>query len=110
MPVTKKMPSEVGNADCLCRGLELFERLVGVNRTSSDAKIASHLHPRTRSAAETRSAASYPRLPGESDDDYGAFWASRTCFGLRPLPPKSMSGPSLPRASEGQAARLCERR
>ena len=31
------MPSEVGNADCLCRGLELFERLVGVNRTSSEA-------------------------------------------------------------------------
>src|SRR5437016_3958361 len=34
MPVTKKMPGDVGNADCLCRGLELFERLVGVNRTS----------------------------------------------------------------------------
>src|SRR5438094_9773325 len=34
MPVTKKMPGDVGNADCLCRGRELFERRVGVNRTS----------------------------------------------------------------------------
>jgi hypothetical protein len=90
VPMTKKMPSDVGNANSLCHGLERFKRLVGVNRTRSEAvqEPASHPHPRARSAAETRSAASYPRLPGESDDDYGAFWASRP-----PLPPKSMCGP-----------------
>jgi hypothetical protein len=37
VPVTKKMPSGVGNTDSLCRGLERFKRLVGVNRTRSEA-------------------------------------------------------------------------
>jgi hypothetical protein len=37
LPMTKKMPSDVANADSLCRGLERFKRLVGVNRTRSEA-------------------------------------------------------------------------
>jgi hypothetical protein len=35
LPVTKKVPSDVENADFLCRGLERFKRLVGVNQTRS---------------------------------------------------------------------------
>jgi hypothetical protein len=37
VPATRKLASDVGNADSLCCGLECFKRLVGVNWTRSEA-------------------------------------------------------------------------
>ena len=111
VPVTKKMPSDVGNADSLCRGLERSKHLVGVNRTRSEAV-------QERPVILTRAPGLPPKLGQplhilvcqENRTTTTVRFGSRTCFGLRPLPPKSRCGPSLSRASEGQAARLCESR
>ena len=98
-------------ANSLCRGLERFKRLLGVNRTRSEAV-------QEQPVMLTRAPGLPPKLGQplhilvcqENRTTTTVRFGSRTCFGLRPLPPKSMCGPSLPRASEGQAARLCERR
>src|SRR5580700_4784429 len=69
----------------------------------SGSGTASSPHSRARSAAETRSAVSYPRLPGESDDDYGAFWASRTSLGLYGLfHPKAIAVPVYRAPAKGK--------
>jgi hypothetical protein len=69
----------------------------------SGSRTASYPHSRARSAAETRLAVSYPRLPGESDDDYGAFWASRTSLGLYGLfHPKAIAVPVYRAPAKGK--------
>jgi hypothetical protein len=99
-------PSDVENADFLCCGLERFKRLVCVNRTRSEAvqelPVILTRAPGPPAKLGQPSAPSYPRLPGESDDDYGAFWASRlnSIYGL--YHPKAIAVPVYRAPAKGK--------